>query len=112
MRAKTTMLRWVALLGIAALAPAGNPARADDAGAVLAGRTIATTWCANCHLVTAAQASGSDQAPPWSGIANRAGTTSETLHAFLAKPHGKMPDFKLGVTDIDNVTAYILSLKN
>ena len=40
------------------------------------------------------------------------GMTAERLHNFLEKPHGKMPDSKLGDTDIDNVAAYILSLKH
>lgn len=112
MRVTGTVLGWAAVAGVSMAVAGVAPARADDAGRVAAGKTVAQTWCANCHLVTATQAQGSDQAPTWASIANRAGTSSDTLHAFLAQPHGKMPDFKLGTTEIDDVVAYILSLKN
>jgi len=102
----TRMVRRVALAGVV-----GATARADDAGPVAAGKAVAQTWCVNCHVVTAEQTQGSDQAPTWTSIANRPGTTPDSLHGFLAQPHGKMPDFKLSKTDIDNVVAYILSLK-
>ena len=102
-------------VGVMALAMAAGPAGAalaQNEGMVAAGKAVAERWCANCHVVSGAQAQGSDQAPTWSSIAARPGTTSASLHAFLAQPHGKMPDFKLGTTDIDNVVAYILSLKH
>jgi mono/diheme cytochrome c family protein len=88
-----------------------TPALATETGPIAAGRSIAQTWCVNCHVVTATQTTGSDQAPTWPGIASRPGITAETLRSFLEKPHGKMPDFKLSGQDIDNVVAYILSLK-
>lgn len=88
------------------------PARADNGGEVAAGRDVAQTWCVNCHVVSGQQKQGSDQAPTWNSIANRPGETSATLHAFLARPHGGMPDFKLSKTQIDDVIAYILSLKH
>ncbi len=112
MRATPTMRRWVGLLGIALVLSGGAAARAEQAGAVIAGKAVAATWCVNCHVVTASQTTGSDQAPTWTSIADQPSTTSDSLHAFLSKPHGNMPDFKLGGTDIDNVVAYILSLKH
>lgn len=112
MRGIAGKMRWAGLLGLAGAVLGGAAARADESGPVVAGKAIAQTWCVNCHVVTAGQTTGSDQAPTWSSIADRPGTTSDSLHAFLARPHGKMPDFKLGGQDIDNVTAYILSLKH
>jgi mono/diheme cytochrome c family protein len=111
MRETTTLLRRAALAGGLAAALGGASARADDNGLVMAGKTVAQTWCANCHVIADAQTRGSDQAPTWTSIANRPGTTSDTLHGVLAHPHGKMPDFKLGNGEIDAVVAYILSLK-
>jgi mono/diheme cytochrome c family protein len=90
----------------------GAAARADGSSPVLAGKAVARACRVNCHIVTAGQATGGDQAPTWSNIADRPGTNSDSLHALLAKPRGAMPDFKLGGQDIDNVTAYILSLKH
>lgn len=102
--------RTTALLALAAAAFAGT-ARADDAGAVAAGQGIAKTWCVNCHVIAPGQARGSDQTPSFTSIAARPDTTADKLRAFLAQPHG-MPDFKLSRTDIDNMVAYILSLRH
>jgi hypothetical protein len=33
------------------------------------------------------------------------------LRAFLQTPHGQMPDFTLGRDQIDDVVAYLLSLR-
>ena len=112
MRSNGRTTRWAVLAGVLGSLLAGAPARADDAGAVMAGKQVAQTWCANCHVVSGAQTQGSDQAPTWQSIAARPGTTAASLHSFLQRPHGKMPDFKLAQTEIDNVVAYILSLKN
>jgi cytochrome c len=112
MRANGRMAEWMVLAGVLAAASGGAPARADDTASVMAGKQVAQTWCVNCHVVATTQVRGSDQAPTWTSIAALPGTTSASLHAFLAQPHGKMPDFKLSKPDIDNVVAYILSLKN
>ena len=99
------------VLALAILAPLAGVARADDVGPVAAGKNIAQTWCINCHVIAPNQARGSDQVPSFAAIAARTTTTSDSLHAFLAQPHGKMPDFKLTPTDIDNMASYILSLR-
>jgi mono/diheme cytochrome c family protein len=112
MRAEIWILRCAAAAGVMAVGLGGAAARADETGPVTEGRQVAKTWCANCHVVSEGQTQGSDQAPTWASIAARPEMTSERLHNFLAQPHGKMPDFKLGKNDIDNVVAYILSLKN
>jgi hypothetical protein len=39
-------------------------------------------------------------------------TTSMSLHAFLMTPHGQMPDFASTRAQIDDVVAYILSLRS
>jgi mono/diheme cytochrome c family protein len=112
MRAKKSRARWLTPAVIAVAPLFASAAWADESATVTAGRGVATTWCVNCHVVTPAQTSGSDQAPTWSSIANRPGMTEARLRAFLDKPHGGMPDFKLAGKDIDNVVAYILSLKH
>ena len=37
--------------------------------------------------------------------------TSGQLQAFLSHPHGAMPDFALSRSEIDNLIAYIESLR-
>jgi mono/diheme cytochrome c family protein len=78
---------------------------------VTAGRQVAQTWCINCHVVEPKQVRGSDQTPSFRAIANQKRTTAASLHAFLAIPHGRMPDQALSNRDMDAVVAYILSLK-
>jgi mono/diheme cytochrome c family protein len=86
------------------------PAAAQDATAA-AGREVAQRWCVNCHVTEPNQTAGSDQAPSFRSIAERPGTTTASLHAFLGLPHGSMPDQALSNPDVDAVSAYILSLK-
>ena len=38
-------------------------------------------------------------------------TTPMSLRAFLQTPHSRMPDLRLSRDEIDNLTAYILSLR-
>ena len=38
-------------------------------------------------------------------------TTSMSLRVFLQSPHGNMPDYRLSREQIDDVVAYILSLR-
>jgi|HubBroStandDraft_5_1064220.scaffolds.fasta_scaffold1082719_1 mono/diheme cytochrome c family protein len=86
-------------------------AQAPEAGDPAAGRERAATWCANCHVIEPAQQRGGDAAPSFVAIARRPGTTATGLRAFLAVPHGQMQDYKLSRVDIDNIVAYIVSLR-
>jgi hypothetical protein len=38
-------------------------------------------------------------------------TTQMALQAFLQTPHSQMPDLHMSGEEIDNITAYILSLR-
>jgi mono/diheme cytochrome c family protein len=91
------------------LCATANPAWAQDVGA---GERIAQIWCNNCHVVDSAQKGGSDAVPSFPSIARKASTTQMSLTVFLSTPHGRMPDFSLTRTEISNVSAYILSLRD
>jgi len=101
----------IALLAIL-LAPtpawgAGDASKASD------GRKLALQWCAECHLVEKAQAQAPvDGVPTFFAIADHPSTTETGLRAFLSTPHGKMPDIMLSREQIDDIIAYILSLKS
>lgn len=84
---------------------------ADGPGDAVAGQRVAERWCAGCHAVEAGAAVSNDAARSFHAIANDATTTARALAAFLTKPHGGMPDFALSRRDIDDLVAYILSLK-
>ena len=83
-----------------------------ETGDPQAGHEVARTWCANCHLVERNQdrvVAGS--VPSFFAIAERPTTTADGLRAFLATQHGRMPNLTLSNTNIENVVAYIQTLK-
>jgi mono/diheme cytochrome c family protein len=83
--------------------PGGDPA---------AGHQVAQKWCSSCHAVEPMrQQKSTDVAPSFSAIANTSSTNSTALHVFLQTPHGQMPDFALSRVQIDDVVAYVLSLR-
>lgn len=86
-----------------------SAAQAQD---VSAGQRIAQTWCSGCHRINDQdQKTGNDAVPSFPSIAQMDSTTAMSLAAFLSTPHGRMPDYALSRTEIQNVSAYILSLR-
>lgn len=75
------------------------------------GKRLAEQWCANCHAVVANQASASADVPPFTEIAGRPAADIERLRYFLLDPHPVMPNFNLSRQEIDDLIAYIRSLK-
>ena len=104
MQAKTRMLPViVAVLSLPAAAMAQD---------IAAGEHIARTWCAGCHQVgKEGSKARNDAVPSFPSVANMSSTTSTSLQVFLSTPHNKMPDYSLSRNDIQNVSAYILSLR-
>lgn len=89
---------------VAALAqvPTGDPSE---------GSKIAKTWCSNCHVIDNHPTRAGDTVPSFPVIAKRPTTTVLSLEAFLQTPHGQMPNFQLGRKEIDDVAAYIMTLR-
>ena len=90
-------------IGLAALLPV----QAYGAGNVETGRLIAETWCKPCHAIGSPR--GTDVAQPFADIAAK--RTAQSIGAFLADPHGAMPNIQLSRQQIDDVIAYMESLK-
>ncbi len=78
-------------------------------GDVAAGRELVRTQCSTCHEGGSARAGR--QGPSLAAIAAMPSTTSMSLHAFLMTPHANMPNYRLSPQEIDDVVAYILSLR-
>ena len=78
---------------------------------VAAGAKIAQRWCANCHVISNSQISPVPQGPPTFIDIAKSGMTAEQLHGFLSHPHGAMPVLALTRTGIDDLIAYIQSLR-
>ena len=102
--------RLAALLVLAGLLTFGpRQARAD--GDAAEGRRLAGVWCSDCHQVDPRpQGTASDAVPSFRAIAATPSTTVLSIRAFLRTPHDVMPDYRLTEAQIDDLSAYILSL--
>ncbi len=103
---KRTIFALASLILFAAAA--GQSARAADP---YEGGVLAKQWCASCHVVSADQARGSTQAPPFSEIARKKGMTAAVIALFLLRPHPPMPDMNLSRVEAGDLAAYIKQQK-
>jgi len=71
------------------------------------GLDIAETWCILCHVV-APQGEGTDIGPAFASVA---GKDPDVLRAWIIVPHSGMPRLDLSEEQIDDVLAYILTLR-
>ncbi len=82
----------------------GDPARGSE---------FAQVVCAECHAVLPEnRTSPVAAAPSFKAIANSPGMTHMALIVWFHSPHPTMPQLVLETEDMDNVIAYILSLKD
>jgi mono/diheme cytochrome c family protein len=94
------------------LAAVAGAASAQDVGDVATGQKLAETWCSSCHLVGETHgAAVSNGAPTFAAIAADKSITVLSLRAFLQTPHARMPDLHLSREEVDDLAAYILSLR-
>jgi mono/diheme cytochrome c family protein len=112
------MARWLrrgsvrgGALGLAVLACAGA-AQAQDRAEVSRGHALARAWCADCHGVEPGEATGTFETPPsFQTFAQNPEVTETALKAYLQSTHPLMPQVKLSPDEIEEIVAYILSLK-
>lgn len=109
-------LSWRVVVAIAlALAPAWAAKAAfaqENPDAATAGRRLALQLCSGCHFVAPGQrVPMSVNAPPFQAIANDPDTTEFRLRNALRVPHPVMPTLILSPEEVEDVVAYILSLK-
>jgi mono/diheme cytochrome c family protein len=104
-----------AFLALAACAPEPAPPPVPVLGAELGdparGLAYAQENCASCHGVSAGQASPVFDAPTFEEAANTPGMTSIAITAWLNTPHENMPNFIVDPERIDDLSAYIMSLR-
>lgn len=102
--AKRAICGWLSA-GLSVLL-AAVPAGAFD---VEAGRRMAEVWCSGCHIIDGDGTS--DVAPGFRQVANDPSKTPDKLRAWLSNPHPPMPNFNLSRPEIDNIIAYLESLR-
>jgi mono/diheme cytochrome c family protein len=81
-------------------------------GDAASGKRLAETWCSSCHLVSSDQTSATTEAPPFAEVARRSEDEFGWLRAFLSDPHPNMPQLSLSREEIQNLIAYIASLRS
>jgi len=90
-----------------------NPVRAADNPNMALG--IVADHCSKCHEAPGYKVRGKDAAvmgPSFRSIANQPAVyTRARLRSFLRQPHYPMTKFVLSPSDIDNLIAYIQSLR-
>ena len=84
----------------------------DIGGDAAAGQRLAEGTCRTCHQIDRAQAPVEGGGPAWQAIANMPSTTHLSLAVFLQSSHRNMPNLILTPGEIDDLVAYILSLKD
>jgi mono/diheme cytochrome c family protein len=89
-----------------------GPRQAQAYGDPAEGHQLATAWCSSCHQVDPRpQFLATDAVPSFQAIAAMPSTTSMSIRAFLSTTHDVMPNFRLTEPQIEDVGAYILSLR-
>ncbi|MFY0610378.1 MAG: cytochrome C [Hyphomicrobiaceae bacterium] len=87
-------------------------ADAATLGEPTAGKAYAQMHCASCHsIVPNGNTSPVAEALPFQMIADTGGMTRTALFVFFRTPHPTMPNLIVRGDDVDNIIAYILSLK-
>lgn len=96
----------------AGIAFATVAAAQDLPGDAVMGRNLAHKVCAQCHYVEAGDTEGELPDPPaFQNLADDPAMTPLALRAFLTSPHTDMPNLILTDAEVDDVIAYIHSMK-
>jgi mono/diheme cytochrome c family protein len=101
---------WMAIVALSV----GQPwaAAAQEAGDPRAGQRLAREVCAVCHAVERGEAdSPRPDAPSFDRIARTPGMTGMALTVALQTSHRTMPNLMFEPTELRDVVAYVLSLK-
>jgi mono/diheme cytochrome c family protein len=102
-----------ALQVAAALCALASAAHGQTPASIARGQEIAERACGGCHAV-AGQSGSTVQGmavPSFGAIAARPNQTPQRLQSFIMTPHRPMPGNALALAEVNDVVAYILSLK-
>jgi mono/diheme cytochrome c family protein len=106
-------VRTLQKIAIAALLAAPAAVHAQEVGDQEAGHAYAKKVCAECHAVERGEKlSPYIDLPSFQTVADSPGMTERALAVWLQNPHPNMPNFILPQADMDNVIAYIMTLKS
>jgi mono/diheme cytochrome c family protein len=105
------VIALVAMSGCAAVEPAPQALPADVGDASI-GRAYAASVCATCHAIGPGEMISPDpRAQPFSAIATTPGMTRTALNAWLNSSHTNMPQFIVEPERVDDLSAYLATLR-
>ncbi len=88
-------------------------AEAEEIGDPRKGLSYAQKVCAQCHAVSGRQATSPNaNAPTFRAVANTPGMSPTALAVFFRTPHSTMPNLVIEPEAMDDLIAYILTLKD
>lgn len=109
MRQPCSFVMIVALAVCIVLQPRGGFAQTEPSAA--RGHQLAVRLCANCHLVDESGKSAPEGVGSFRAIANRSGQSADRISNVLMLPHIPMPDAQLTRDEIQNILAYLETLR-
>lgn len=92
--------------GAQAEEPVANKQRLEQ------GRVVADSVCSNCHLVSSEQTKAVADVPSFQEIADQPDQTEGNIIARIAIPKHPMPVIPITKHELEDVAAYIMSLRN
>jgi mono/diheme cytochrome c family protein len=103
----------VKLFAIFMLIAAATSAEAQERGDARKGLNHARSVCAECHAVLPSETiSPNAKAPTFKTVANTPGMTATALAVWFRTSHPTMPNLIINPEDMDDVIAYVLSLRD
>ena len=103
--------RAASLIGAALLAAALGAPAAAETGNAARGRALAEQVCAKCHAIAPGRTGPEPAVPSFMRMAADPEQTRSSLRQFITLPHYEMEPQTLTTPEIDDVIAYILSLR-
>jgi cytochrome c len=105
--------KWMPIGGALLLLTLARAAlAAGDQSDVEAGRSLAQHWCAQCHDIRlGGRNSPNEMSPPFAELMADPSVTELAFRALLRSPHVTMPQIMFTPDQMDDITAYVFSLK-
>ncbi|HVZ10230.1 c-type cytochrome [Rhodopila sp.] len=97
------------LLGVAGMLAAGTSIAA--AAGDPRGQKLAEQYCTRCHVIDQSGKAGWTNAPSFMSLANRPGTTMQSLEKVIGQPHMDMVNLPRPPAETQAIAAYIMSLR-
>lgn len=104
-------LARTALFAACMMVAGSGQAPAQGFGDPSAGRTIAAAVCAQCHRISERDNDPGRTPPDFGAVANMPSFTELSMRVFLQTPHGEMPRLQFTQTELDDIIAYLASLR-